>query len=156
RHAYREVLRPVGRAVLHPFTLVCDDSLTSPHDDLAAGMLHAQHAVENIRVLVKLRRLPRFNPAGRTSHVRDAHGTGLGVHAPNDFVDELRFVTGRGDAGWLGNDCGHVSILLFYIPQFLGHGPRVSDPFGVTIGKHVIRPAMMPDVIEDVVLIAFR
>ena len=84
------------------------------------GCVTCSRPLQDVRVLVELRRLSGFNPARRTAHVRDADRAGARVHASDDFVDEFRFVARCGDAGWLF-DKGRHHVLHGRLPQ--GAGP---------------------------------
>src|SRR5438093_1144126 len=73
----------LGRAVLHPLAPPRDHRLSRPHVEHAARVADAEHPLQDDRVFVEFRRLPRLDPAGGAPHVGDAHGVRPGVH-PTD------------------------------------------------------------------------
>src|SRR5438034_10678195 len=105
----RDVLRPffAGRGVLHPFSARDDDRLAGADVERAAPGGHTHRAAQHDGVLVELRRLSRLDPAARTAHPRDARVRGAGVHAPDELLDQFRFVSCRLDDGGLRNVHGH-------------------------------------------------
>ena len=98
-----------------------DDRLTGRYDNLAAGMFHVQCAPQHVRVLIEVRRLAGLDPARRTPHVRDADLVRLRVHAPDDFINELWFITDRSDARRFLDELQHGAILRCLPKVVEGH-----------------------------------
>jgi hypothetical protein len=96
-----------GRAVLNPFTAMCDDGLTCVRHKSAAFVLHLQRAFQDIVVHVELRRLPRLGPTRRTLHVRNADRIRLRRNASDVFLDDLRLVSDGGKTGRLFDELWH-------------------------------------------------
>jgi hypothetical protein len=86
------------RAVLHPFTGMRDNRLSGLHVQRAASMGDAQDTFEHHGEFVELRFLTRFYPAAWTSHVSHAQTCFAIVHPSDEFIDELGFVSGCGNA----------------------------------------------------------
>jgi len=64
------------RRVAYPFTAACQNRLSGSDIQCTGLMLNPQCAVQDYRVLVKLRSLSRFFPAFRAAHVGDADSCG--------------------------------------------------------------------------------
>ncbi len=82
----------IGCAVLNPFAGAGDDGLPCLDIKDAAFPGDAQHSHENDCVLVERGCLAGFDPTARTAHAGDAQGGVAGVHAADEFVDDLGFV----------------------------------------------------------------
>src|SRR5207237_10245102 len=80
--AHGNVLRALRlrRAVLDPLATARDHRLPRADVERTARVTHAQHAAQDDRVLVEVRRLSRLDPAGGAPHVRDAHRLVLRIY----------------------------------------------------------------------------
>ena len=97
-HADRDVLGAVrtGSAVTYPFPGPRVNRLPGPHGHLALFPFHHQGPAQHDRELIELRGLPRLGPAGRAAHVRDAQAVLAGVNPPDELIDQLGRLAGRG------------------------------------------------------------
>ena len=95
------IFRAAGmrRAVLHPFPSVRNHSLTGLHFEHPISVRDTQRALEHDGELIELGRLAGFDPAVRTAHVRNADSRFAGVHPPDEFLDDFRFVSRSGNPG---------------------------------------------------------
>src|SRR5207247_833481 len=76
----------MGRAVLHPFTGVGDNSLAGLHLENASFVRNAERALEHDGEFIKFRCLARFDPTARTAHVRNAESRFIGVYPSDQFL----------------------------------------------------------------------
>src|SRR5262244_1914179 len=86
------VFRAAGmrRRISYPLAPMSDYSLFRRHIQDSAGMLYANDAAENQRVLVEFGSLAGFFPTFRTAHVRNADAFGFRIHTANECLDDLR------------------------------------------------------------------
>src|SRR5258707_718830 len=118
RQTHRDILRSafLGCRILHPFSLMRDDRLSSPNIDLPALMCHAYHSGQHDCELVELRTLSRLAPSLRTAHVRHADARSLRIDAPDVFVDQLGLGPGSLNPCGLWNESRHISVSHAFEP----------------------------------------
>ena len=92
-----------GSAFALGFTASALDGLAGAHFENAAFEFDAQQTGEDDGVFVEVGSLAGLDPAAGTAHVGDAEVLGGGVHAADEFVDELGLIARRGDACGLGD-----------------------------------------------------
>jgi len=111
-HCY--IFRAVGvrRAVLHPLARVRDHSLAGGHIERTVLVADKQRTFQHDSEFIETRCLTRLNPTTRAAHVRDAEPRFSGVHAPDEFINEFRFVPRRGDACWSRDKRWHGPLSL--------------------------------------------
>jgi hypothetical protein len=103
------ILRSIrfGGAVLDPLARFADDRLACMNVLNTVLVGDPQHTPEHDGVLMKIGRLPRFNPAAGTAHVSDADITLARVEPTDVFVDQFRLVACCLDPVWPGNQDWH-------------------------------------------------
>ena len=82
-----------GRAVPNPLPAGRDDCLPGLNIDGSGFRFHMQHAAQDQRVFVKLRRLSRLHPSRWTLHSSQADIRDPGIHQADELVNELRLVS---------------------------------------------------------------
>jgi hypothetical protein len=95
------------RTITHPFTALDDNGLSSGNVDHAGPMLDAQQAREHDGIFIKLRRLPRLDPATGAAHVCDAYPGTPRIHTAHILIDQLGLVARRLDSGRIGDEYWH-------------------------------------------------
>src|SRR5579883_1072085 len=117
------------RGVLDPLAWMSDHCLAGTHIQNTSVMRHPQHSLQYDRELLELRRLPRFNPAGRTAHMGDADLAMAGIDATNVLVDQLGLVARGFDPCWHINPCWHLNPRLSRaVSPALSNPPASSCP----------------------------
>ena len=109
RYTNGDILRAFlqRRTITHPFTSLDDNGLSSGNVDHAGPMLDAQQAREHDCIFIKLRRLPRLDPATWTAHMRNAYSGVARIQSAHILIDQLGLVARRLDSGRIGDEYWH-------------------------------------------------
>ena len=97
----------VRRGVADPFAGAGDHCLSRSHVERTTLVFDTQRPFQHDREFVEGGSLAGLKPSRGAAHVGNAGGGGLGVDAPNVFVDEFGLVAGGLDARGLRDEHWH-------------------------------------------------
>lgn len=104
-----DVLGAVGprRTITDPLARLSDDGLADANLQNAAFVFDTEHTGEHNGYLVEGRPLAGLDPTTRRFHASDAELVVAGIHAADEFFDQLRLVPGCRYARGLVDELWH-------------------------------------------------
>jgi hypothetical protein len=103
-----------GRAVLHPFILGSNKSLTSGNFEYAVSSTDVQPPAEDDSILIEVRSLARLHPASGAAHAGNAYLLSACIHPAHEFLDDLGLIPRSLYARGAFYSFGHTRLLRLH------------------------------------------